>query len=101
MSTNDVSQPLDRSIALRQSESVLGCRVGSDIVLLDSAGGRYYSLDEVGALIFELVGAGRTLGEIHTVLVDTYDATPALLWSDLVEFCGRMSALGIFVRHSA
>lgn len=98
---NDIPPTLDREVRLRHTGSVLTCRVGSDTVLLDSAAGRYYSLDEVGTRIFELVGAGRTLGDIHAILVDTYEAGPDRLWSDLIEFCGRMSALGMFVRQDA
>jgi len=91
------SLQLDRDVVLQHGPAILSCQVGNDTVLLDSAGGRYYSLDEVGGRIFELVGAGRSLGAIHEALVAAYDATPDLLWSDLVAFCTRLATLGLVV----
>lgn len=89
-----------RDETLAHAPSVLACQVGTDVVLLDSTSGRYYALDEVGGRIFELIGTGESLGAIHDVLAETYDASPDLLWADLVAFCGRMSSLGIVVRPS-
>ncbi len=91
----------DRDETLTHAPSVLACQVGTDVVLLNSTSGRYYALDEVGSRIFELIGSGHSLGAVHDILIDTYDAAPDVLWSDLVAFCTRMSSLGIVVRpHS-
>lgn len=92
---------LQQVTVLRQAEAVMACRVGSDLVLLDTTGGRYFGLDEVGASMFELVGAGKMLGDIHRELSELYDVQPDQLWRDLVEFCDRMLSLGLFVNQAS
>jgi hypothetical protein len=88
----------NREDTFKQAGSVLSCQVGTDTVLLDSVGGRYYALDEVGSRIFELVAAGHPVRVVHERLVDIYDAGSDALWSDLLDFCDRLITLGIFTR---
>ena len=45
-----------------------------------------YTLNEVGARIWNLIDGQRTLGEVGQALADEYDAPPADVEADLLEF---------------
>ena len=45
-----------------------------ETMLLDLAGGSYYTLNESGAFVWELLRRGTTLGEIVDALEERYDA---------------------------
>jgi len=83
---------------LAPNPQLLACRVGNDQVLFDSEQGRYYGLNEVGAAVFELAGAGRSLGEIHQALCDRYEVAPAALWADVIAFSRQSLKLGVLRR---
>jgi len=83
---------------LKPDDNVLASRVGSDLVLLDVESGRYFGLDEIGTVIFELIREGRSLGDVHAELVRAYDCDPQTLWTDLDEFSRQMLSLGLLRR---
>lgn len=70
-------------------------RVGDDLVILDLTGGRYLSLDPVGARIWELIGEGRTLGEVCSAMEEEYDVSRERLEEDVLKLAGELSAEGL------
>lgn len=53
-----------------------------------------YTLDSVGADIWELIDGDRTLSEILDLLLGEYDVDVAVLSKDLDEFFGQLEAIG-------
>ena len=53
-----------------------------------------YTLDSVGADIWELIDGDRTLSEILDLLLGAYDVDVAVLSKDLDEFVGQLEAIG-------
>ena len=53
-----------------------------------------YTLDSVGADIWELIDGDRTLSEILDLLLGAYDVDVADLSKDLDEFLGQLEAIG-------
>ena len=53
-----------------------------------------YTLDSVGADIWELIDGDRTLSEILDLLLGAYDVDVAVLSKDLDEFFGQLEAIG-------
>ena len=53
-----------------------------------------YTLDSVGADIWELIDGDRTLAEILDLLLGEYDVDAAVLSKDLDEFFGQLEAIG-------
>ena len=53
-----------------------------------------YTLDSVGADIWELIDGDRTLSDILDLLMDEYDVDAAVLSKDLDEFLGQLEAIG-------
>ena len=53
-----------------------------------------YTLDEVGAFIWELIDGQRTVGDIKMAMLDEYDVTPETAEADLVDFLEQLQSIG-------
>jgi len=69
---------------------VMARKVGDETVILDLAGGTYYGLDPVGARIWQLMGEGKTLGEICDTMLDEYDVTREALQRDVIDLADKL-----------
>src|SRR5688500_11270253 len=81
--------------AFRAADHVVAKLVGEELVLLDYEGEVYYGLDPVGARIWELLAAGRTLGEIIDTLLAEYDVTRDQLAADVERVVGELESNGL------
>ncbi len=82
---------LSRAMRLEPSAGVLAAGVGQETVLLDPACGRYFSLNEVAARIWQLIGCRAPLGEIHATLLAEYDVDSELLWGDIERLAAELA----------
>jgi hypothetical protein len=73
------------SDCLTHSEHAIAQRSGSDLVLFHMESGNYYSLNELGAAIWELIDGNRPILEITSLLEAEYDAPPELILNDCRE----------------
>jgi hypothetical protein len=55
-----------------------------ETVLLDLSTGRYYTLNRLGSVIWELCTGHHTISDIHAVLSDRFDVAPERALDDLV-----------------
>lgn len=69
----------------RRSNEVVYTPVEGEMVLLDLRDGLYYSLNRVGAAVWELLGEQRTLGDVHGAICRRFDVAPAAAWDDLAS----------------
>jgi len=69
---------------------VMARQVGDETVILDLGSGTYFGLDPVGARIWQLIGEGKTLGEICDTMLDEYDVTREALEHDVMELVARL-----------
>ena len=53
-----------------------------------------YTLDGVGAFIWELIDGQRTVGDIKTAILEEYKVAPEVAEADLVEFLQQLQAIG-------
>jgi hypothetical protein len=53
-----------------------------------------YTLDEVGAFIWELIDGQRTAGDIKVAILNEYDVAPEVAEADLAEFLQQLQAIG-------
>jgi len=84
---------LERTV--HHSPDVLFQEVGEETVLLDLAGGSYFSLNEVGARIWQLIGEGATLQSIFDALVEEFDAEPERIRADLLALVDELAKSGL------
>ena len=69
---------------------VMARQVGDETVILDLVGGTYYGLDPVGARIWQLMGEGKTLGEICDTMLEEYEVTREDLERDVVKLADKL-----------
>jgi hypothetical protein len=70
-----------------------------ETVVLNLAAGEYFSLDEVGATIWEAVTSGKTgLEEIVQHVLGEFEVDAATAEADVRAFLARLCASGLIVR---
>jgi pyrroloquinoline quinone biosynthesis protein D len=83
---------IDNASVPRRSERVLSQHVGDTSVLLDPRSGEYYSLDEVGARIWDLCDGSRSAEQIALALSEEYDADLVTIQEDVVRLLSELQA---------
>jgi hypothetical protein len=78
-------------------QQVIARQVGDETVMLDLANGTYFSLDLVGARIWQLLGEGKTLAEICDVMTDEYDVAGDEIERDVLSLVEELTAHGLIV----
>jgi hypothetical protein len=79
--------------ALHVSDDVRSVIDADGAVLLDLRGGRYYSLNGLGAEIWKQIESGRRLPEIEAGLADAYDVPASRLRADIEAFVGELTRM--------
>ena len=75
---------------LSPAPGVLTRRVGDELVLLHLESELYFSLDPVGAAMWQAVCEEGNMSAAHAILSARYDAPTDQLRSDLEELVGRL-----------
>lgn len=71
--------------------------IGEETILLDTEGGRYFSLDPVGTRMWQLMREHGTLRLAYETLLNEYDVTPERLETDLLALTTKMVEKGLAV----
>lgn len=80
------------SIVIPAPESdVVFCDLDGEIALLHLQRGVYYGLDLVGARIWHLLGAARTVSQVRDTLVEEFDVDVARCERDLLAILQQMA----------
>jgi hypothetical protein len=74
------------------SRDQLSCEVGGEIVILNLADDTYYGLTEVGALVWGLLEAPRTLDELRDAVVAEFEVDPEVCEADLRRLLEELAA---------
>jgi hypothetical protein len=69
---------------------VMARQVGDETVILDLGSGTYFGLDPVGARIWQLIGEGKTLGEICDTMLDEFEVTREALERDVIDLADKL-----------
>lgn len=77
------------------ADRVLARRVGEDTVILDVDGNTYYSLGEVGSLVWELLAQPRTIDEVCEAVIDRYDVESTQCHADVEALLADLLAHGL------
>jgi hypothetical protein len=72
------------SVAVVSSELV-SANLDGEVVILGFKSGSYYSLDQVGSFIWELLRGSRSVAEIRDSIIEEYDVEPAECERDLIS----------------
>jgi hypothetical protein len=82
---------------LKHKEDVIAQPVAGEVVLFDLASGNYYSLNELGARIWELLDGKRALMDVADQLTSEYDAPAEEIARDLRALVEDMLRNGLLV----
>lgn len=91
--------PVTLSDLLVPSKDVAFREIEQEVVILDLDSGSYFGLNAVGSRAWALLLEGRTLADVHAVLLAEYDVTADELQRDLLEWAGRLVDKGLL--HTA
>ena len=81
----------------RIPDHVVARRIGGETVILDLDSGTYFGLDPVGARIWDLIGDGKSLGEIRAALLAEYDVGEEELAADTERLLAELRSNGLVV----
>jgi hypothetical protein len=73
-------------------QELAACEVDGEVVILGLEGNQYYSLDDVGARIWQLLAEPRPVAAILDVLVREYETTAEECGPDLLALLGELRA---------
>jgi Coenzyme PQQ synthesis protein D (PqqD) len=62
-----------------------------EVIILGLETDQYYSLNAVGARLWQLLEQNLTLQEIHTALLVEYEVATEVLWEDLTRLIEVMA----------
>ena len=74
---------------------VMDRSVGNETVILNLESGTYYGLDPVGARMWQLLGEGKSLGEVCEIMLEEYDVARERLEQDLLNLAGELAGKGL------
>jgi hypothetical protein len=74
----------------KQSENIVSQRASGTVVLFDMDGGSYFSLNEVGARIWELCSNERSLSELVAAIEEEYEAPLPTIEADVCDLLRQM-----------
>lgn len=78
-------------------EVVYTQEVGDETILLDTQGGRYFSLDPVGSRMWQLIREHRALRPVYDVILTEYNVAPERLEADLLALANKLIEKGLVV----
>ncbi len=67
-------------------EGVVARAVGDEMVLLDVNVGTYFTLNAVGCVIWQRLGAGDDVDAVVAAIVAAFEVEPGIALSDTIEF---------------
>lgn len=76
------------------SPNVLYKRLGEEVILINLETDRIFSLNQTGAMTWELIESTHNLEQVKKGLAEIYDVTPEILESELVQILDSFTAEG-------
>lgn len=84
--------PIEPGNVCTRQPDVIWSAVDHEAVLLHLTSGYYFSLNQVGTVIWDLLDGTRTLGEIHGAICRRFAVEPQTAWADIEVLVRRLCA---------
>lgn len=91
----DSSSSIPDTATICARTDVVSTTAGDEVVILDPATSRYYSLDGVGAFVWGRCEGTVALAELRDAVVERYEVEPDVALVDLKALLREMSAVGL------
>lgn len=82
---------------LRPSPTAAHQKVGEEAVLINLNTGSYYSLNDTGAMFWDLLDGQRTIADCARLIAAEYEVEPELVEADLLELADEFHTEGLVV----
>jgi len=83
---------------LRLNEQEVAAKViDGEAIIINLANGIYYSMDKVGALIWEMLAGGHSLAEVTTAVLARYDVTREQTEADMQKLAAELMQENLLV----
>jgi len=83
---------------LRLNEQEVAAKViDGEAIIINLANGIYYSMDKVGALIWEMLAGGHSLAEVTTAVLARYDITREQTEADMQKLAAELMQENLLV----
>ncbi|MFA6003944.1 MAG: PqqD family protein [Elusimicrobiota bacterium] len=92
-----MKQKRDGQKSYRHADHISWRKVGEDAVLLDQNTSLYFSINNVGALIWERLGAGTDLASIREEICREFSVEPERAQKHMDEFIQELCAKNVLV----
>lgn len=74
------------------SSELVAANLDGEVVILGFRAGCYYSLDQVGAFVWDLLQTPRTVTTLRDAILNEYDIDPAQCETDLLRLLHELAA---------
>lgn len=81
----------------RHSSNASHQKVGEEAILINLTTGSYYSLNDTGAIFWELIDGRRTIADCAQLIATEYEVEPEMVEADLLELAAEFKAEGLIV----
>jgi len=85
-----VSALSDPSVVVA-SRDQFSCPLGDDTVILDVKAGLYFSLDNVGAFVWQLIQEPRSVRDLRQAIGDAFEVDVETCERDLLALLGQLA----------
>ncbi|MGZ9132263.1 MAG: PqqD family protein [Nitrospira sp.] len=80
---------------LKQKEDVHSTVLDGESVLLNLSTGRYYTLNIVGSIVWDLSTGDRSLAQVVSTIREKFDVTAQQAQDDLLDLVGELGQEGL------
>ena len=80
---------------------IVSCELAGGCAVLDLGSGTYFSLNSVGAFVWELLNKPVAVGDIHKALIARYDVERDKCYDDLLRLLRELADAGLIVNVDA
>ena len=77
------------------SKDQISCDLAGEAAILELKNGTYFGLDEVGAVVWNLIAQPRRVIEIRDALLEQYDVEAEQCGRELIELLGTLHERGL------
>jgi len=96
-----MSKPLSRHSIVARSRRQVSIALGDELRLLHFKKCVFYSLNPVGAHVWDLLTEPRSIGDLQDSVLEAYELEPEQCERDLINLLEKMLAAGLVDVHSA
>lgn len=86
---------------LRRADGLMSAAVGDELLMMDTAQGKYFNLNSVGSRIWELLAAPTTVEALVGTLVAEYEVDDATARQETQRFLAELRQRGLLAVGNA